>query len=528
MKGCILAAGQGSRMGPMGDVTHKALLPLGNQAIISHIIGALGPHLSYVVAVSPERGDAIRDYLALAHPNLDVAFVTIKHHAGPGSGPGQSLHECRHLLQEPFYFVACDTIVTQPLPDCDENWLGVKAVADPARFCTVVLDHQQQVTAVENGGIRSNQAFIGLAFVKDYIPFWEALAHDASLHKGEKQVNQGLAGLIPHRLRGVPMAWLDTGTEESYRQALEKFEKNLTFYGKTTDITYRLDDKIIKYFKPDGVARRRFERGKNQPGVFVETLEARGCFFSTRFIQNARLFSAALNHSATLRFLQWVQENLWQRREPETGDFSEACTLFYADKTIARLVAYDKRFPEHENNANMIINGRSCQPAGKLMARLLPAFYTTGIASGYHGDLHGDNILIDAQGDYRLIDWRDGFGPLTHVGDLYYDLAKFLHTLELSVEVMENGNYALTHHTGEVHLEHRISWSQLDALMGFDEFVQRNGYNPRRIRIIDALIFLNMAPLYDDTMAVYLYHLGRYLLQGMADQDHGQQFFQST
>ncbi|MBF0146517.1 MAG: NTP transferase domain-containing protein [Magnetococcales bacterium] len=528
MKGCILAAGQGKRMGPMGEVTHKGLLPLGNQAVISHIIRYLGEDLSYVVAVAPERGDAIRDYLALAHPGLTVEFMTVEHFEGPGSGPGQSLHECRHRLQEPFYFVACDTIVTGPLPGIEGNWLGVREVDQPERFCTVVLDREQRVTAVENGGIRSRQAFVGLAFVKDYGPFWEALDHDTRLHRGEKQVNQGLAGLIPHGLRGAPVEWVDTGTEESYRQALTRFEKNYTFHGKTTDITYRIGDRILKYFKPAGLARKRFERGMRQGGAFVEVLETRGCFFSMRFINNARLFSTGLNHAATLRFLEWAQATLWRPVAPETVDLPQACKQFYADKTCARLADYAQRFPGDEGNDNLVINGRPCQPARVLVGRLLPAFYASGVASGYHGDLHGDNILIDEAGNYRLIDWRDAFGPLTHVGDLYYDLAKFLHTLELSVEVMEHGAYELTRNRTEVRLEHRMTFSQWDAMAAFEAFMHHHGYDLRRVRIIDALIFLNMAPLYDDAMAAYLYHLGRYLLQGMADQDHGQLFFRAA
>ncbi|MBF0109785.1 MAG: NTP transferase domain-containing protein [Magnetococcales bacterium] len=526
MNVCILAAGQGKRMGPMGEVVHKGLLPLGNRAVLSHIIRALGEHLTYVVAVAPGSGEIIHDYLALAHPSLNLEIVTVQQYTGPGSGPGQSLYECRHRLQEPFYFVACDTIVTGPLPAGDENWLGIREVDHPERFCTVVLDRQRQVIAVENGGMRSRQAFVGLAFVRDFQPFWEALQHDSTLHRGEKQVNQGLAGLIPHGLRGVSVEWVDTGTAESYRQALDRFEKNFTFHGKTTDITYRIDDRIIKYFKPPGLARKRFERGQGQSAAFVEVLETRGCFFSMRYVADARLFSSRLNHATIRHFLEWAETSLWRPAQAESVDLYQACKEFYGEKTLLRLAAYDKRFPEHEANRDVRINDRPCQPVRTLVARLLPKFYDSGVASGYHGDLHGDNILIDATGSYRLIDWRDGFGPLVHVGDCHYDLAKFLHTLELSVAVMDGGGYEWTWSEGGVRLEHRMDFSQWDAMMAFEEFVKRRGYDLARIRIIDALIFLNMAPLYDDVMATYLYHLGRYLLQGMADQDHGQLFFQ--
>ena len=45
----------------------------------------------------------------------------------------------------------------------------------------------------------------------------------------------------------------------------------------------------------------------------------------------------------------------------------------------------------------------------------------------FHGDLQPENIIHKKQEIY-LIDWREDFGELKILGDLYYDLAKLHHT----------------------------------------------------------------------------------------------------
>ena len=109
-----------------------------------------------------------------------------------------------------------------------------------------------------------------------------------------------------------------------------------------------------------------------------------------------------------------------------------------------------------------------------------------------------------------------------NVGDRYYDLAKFLHTLELSVETMESGTYELRRDDSN-HLvtKHAVNDPLMKAREAFWDHVQQHNYNVNRIRLLSALTFINMAPLYDEQMANYLYFFGRYHLNRCQQKENG-------
>jgi molybdopterin-guanine dinucleotide biosynthesis protein A len=511
MKVCILAAGRGTRMGAFAGMTHKALLPLGNRAVISHIMDQFDADARFVIAIG-DRGDQIVSYVRLAHPDRQVEFVHVANYDGPGSGPGLSLYTCRQQLQEPFYFTACDTLVPARLPHLEENWIGVQRVDDPRQWCSVCVNTDGQVTAVfYKSPAPTDQAFIGLAYVRDYAVFWQGFERNAALLGGELQVNNGLCALIPCRVRAVTLAWCDTGNERQYHALAQTHAKALTFEGKTTDVTYREGDRIIKFFEDAHVTRARFERARAFPGVFAEVLDCQGNFFSCRF-HDGPLLSHCLNYSTCRAFLAWAAAHVWRHAAVDAAAFAAAVRAFYHAKTLQRLHLFLERFPTDSEQHTIAINGLPCHGARALVAALPDAFFSAALPSTYHGDLHADNIIC-TQNEYRLIDWRHAFASMTDVGDRYYDIGKFLHTLELSVQTMAAGNYAISGAASRVCIAHRMDWRELDAYDAFWDFVARHGYDARRIRIVDALIYLNMAPLYAEPMARYLYFLGRYLLQ---------------
>ncbi|MBF0126001.1 MAG: NTP transferase domain-containing protein [Magnetococcales bacterium] len=514
MKACILAAGQGSRMGRYGDHFHKALLPLRNQAILSHIFARF-PHGTHFVIALGHRGEDLVSYVRMAHPDLEVTWVWVERYTGPGSGPGQSLFECRHHLQEPFFFIACDTLIQQPLPENAENWLGVMPVADPEKWCTVALDAHGRVTALhykkaEGGSL----AFTGIARVEDYGPFWAGLEEDARLEGDEKQVNSGLARLATRGLKSHALTWKDAGTLANYEALLDEERDNYTFKGKITDATYHVGERVIKFFPDADGARSRFHRGAANPESFARTLALEGRFFSYRYVEGEML-SSRLNRENCRRFLDWAEAGFWRRASVPPEAFQQEMVRFYRDKSLSRLRSFCRLYLPDGVERPERINELPCAPAEELVAGLAPGFYARGLPSTFHGDLHADNIVCTPEG-FRLIDWRDAFGLLADVGDRYYDLAKFLHVLELSVETMNAGSYAITRDARGLHLDHAMTFGQLEAQECFWEHVRRHGYDPERIRITDALIFINMSPLYDAAMGRYLYFIGRYLLQRAA------------
>ena len=64
----------------------------------------------FVIAIG-FQGEKVRDYLKLVYPQKKIKFVKIKKFQGSGSGLTRTLFESKKYLQEPFYFISCDTII---------------------------------------------------------------------------------------------------------------------------------------------------------------------------------------------------------------------------------------------------------------------------------------------------------------------------------------------------------------------------------------------------------------------------------
>ncbi|MEQ9335280.1 NTP transferase domain-containing protein [Thalassobaculum sp.] len=502
---CILAAGAGTRSRASAMGMHKALLPVGNRAVLSHIIGQFPPDSRFVLALG-HYADQVRDYLAAAHPDIDAVCVPVDRVTGAGAGPGYSLLACRPHLQEPFVFTACDTLVPAEIPATDRNWLGVQPVDRPERWCTVATAGDRVTGLFYKRAGTPPLGFIGIAGVNDHDRFWTALERGLAT-RAESQVVPGLEALIEPGLAAVELPWHDTGDEEGYAALLGRFDPNYSFEGKTTDATYRLDDRIIKFFADPAVSARRFERGRRHPEAFAPVLEHRGHCYSYRFVEGENL-AGRLDPGRMTALLDWLETAFWRRHPCDPGDFAALCRRFYRDKTLDRLGSYLARFGDGAEPEILRIDGLSCPPVAVLVEDLPEAFWSGGLPSTFHGDLHADNVLVDGDGRFTLIDWRQDFGGLTAYGDRYYDLAKFFHTLDFSVTAMRDG-FRIREAGGEVALAHD-PLPEADALQAaFWAFCARHGYDRHRIQVLNALIFVNMAPLYDRRLADYLYLLGR-------------------
>ncbi|KPA18831.1 hypothetical protein MHK_000949, partial [Candidatus Magnetomorum sp. HK-1] len=480
-------------------------------AILSRIIYQPNHIDEYIIAVG-YKNKLIEDYLKISHPDINITFVEINNFDGHGSGPGLSLFECRKFLQEPFIFTACDTIISSSIPNLNQNWLGVKEVDNIHQWCSVKIDPKNYVRKIfYKQAVDTNLAFIGIAYIQDHTEFWAAFDNNKSLMGNEMQVNNGLDGLISSGLFAQKMEWIDTGTETNYIRALKYYEKNYSFIEKQTDITYRVDDSIIKYFPDKSTSSLRYSRAKSYANIFPPVQKNIGNYYSYLY-QKGDVLSKKLSYSKCLDFLKWAENKLWKKSNINSVEFEQVTYNFYYTKTLNRLNTFIETYLPEKKESEISINGLPCSCAKDLLNVIDRNFYRSSIPSKYHGDLHADNIIC-LENDYRLIDWRQNFGESVDYGDVYYDLSKFYHTLILSVDTMEQNNFQAIITEDEVLIDHYSTFNAFEATEAFWLFIKKFGYDSKRIRIIDALIFLNMAPLYSKNMAEYLYYLGRYLLQ---------------
>src|SRR3990167_2395066 len=102
----IPTAGKGSRLGSRMTYFNKALIKIGDKAVISHTIDAFPVETQFVIALG-YKGDIVKQYLELTYPERKFIFVWSGKYMGEiGSGPGRAILDCAQYLQCPFYYVS--------------------------------------------------------------------------------------------------------------------------------------------------------------------------------------------------------------------------------------------------------------------------------------------------------------------------------------------------------------------------------------------------------------------------------------
>jgi len=82
MKALILAAGYGERMRPLTDDSHKALLEISGETIISRIVNGLGEvDITNIIVVLGYRDRELKEYLRQEHPTVNFHFIVNERYA---------------------------------------------------------------------------------------------------------------------------------------------------------------------------------------------------------------------------------------------------------------------------------------------------------------------------------------------------------------------------------------------------------------------------------------------------------------
>ena len=517
-KVCILAGGIGSRMDNLSDHINKGILPVNNKAVISYVIEKFPKDIEFVIAVGYKK-ETIIDYVSLAHPDRKFKFVDVKNFIGPGTGPGDGILKCKKFLKCPFIFSTADTIVTEDIPPPDQNWMGIAPVHETEPYCTVKIRNNSIFQLDDKIKTDNHFAFIGLAGIKDYRDFFEALESDKKTIAGQIQVSNGFKALLEKHLVPIGFTWFDTGTLENYKETNKNFSGDNNFdFSKSNEFLYFVNNRVIKFFADRSITDKRHERSNKALKGLTPAIEAkRGHFYSYKRIEGQTLYSV-LNGQMVGQFLEWAKAHLWKElRLPRTEQkkFEEACVKFYKDKTYERVEAFIKKAGKKE--MPKVINGLKVPTVKELLEKVDWDYITKGEPTNFHGDLQFDNVLVraktkSAKDKFVLLDWRHDFGGLTNVGDLYYDLAKLYGGMTLSYPLIKEGMFHFNESDNEVYYHYFVKNDLLEAREHYEEFLLEHGHDLKKVRILTALIFLNMAPLHHAPFNSLLYHMGRKML----------------
>lgn len=512
VKVCILTAGRGTRLGEYSQAINKALLPLEGKAIISHIINKFPTDSGFIIAVG-YKAEQVKNYLQIVHPLHKFNFVNVENFDGPGSGPGLSVLACKNHLNSPFYFISCDTLWSEDIKSfpTDVNWIAVEDVSPEAtiNYCNVVSKASkvieiQDKTIIQN---KTSSAFSGLAFIYNSDDFWKGL-ETVNSSGNEKQVSDGLLSLMnKDSLYVQKINWTDVGTKEKYINQVKKSE-NYDF-SKTNEFFYAVDGRIIKFFQDESIAERRVKKSRLNSAVFPVVKEHRGGFYSYDYQSGETLYKFADPKLFNL-LIQWLDQNLWMKRNIASEVMYNMCQDFYQKKTYDRLIQYEKKYPQH----NILTINNLCTPS---VRQLLDSINWQALFKGeayfIHGDLQPDNIIFNkSTNNFTLLDWRQDFAGEIDYGDIYYDFAKLWAGLYLNYDQIKQNKFSYNERATSCEFYFPSHSCAQEAQIILEDFVKLKNFDVQKVKLLVGLIYLNMSPLHHYPFDKMLHALGRQML----------------
>jgi len=513
----IPTAGLGSRLHKATKHINKSLITVDFKPAISHIIDKFSKKCEFVIALG-YKGDLVKDYLSLSHPQSKIIFKKIKKFKGPSSGLGHTLLECKHLLNEPFVFISCDTLVSERIPDPDKNWIGYAESENIFNYRTIKLNEAKNVTEINEKGKRlsdNSRSYIGLSGIYDVKLFWDVMqiGKKSSINKGEAY---GLLKMINHKkIYSNKFTWYDIGNTTSLKIARNIFKNhNYQILEKEKEAIWFTNTKVIKFSTDEKFIKRRVERAKYLKGFVPKILSYNKNMYSYKKIKGEilsncitlPLFEEFLDHSKY--FWTEIPLNLLKKKK-----FYSICDNFYRKKTFERVGLFYKNF--NKKDKTNLINNQIIPELKKIFKLVKWNNLSRGKAVRFHGDYHFENILVTpktSSNKFLFLDWRQDFGDIINYGDVYYDLAKILHGIIINHKIINDKNFNIKWNKDIINFNFFRTQTLVDCENFFYGWVNKNNYDLKKIKILTALIYLNIAALHHYPYSLLLYSIGKKML----------------
>lgn len=510
----IPAAGTGSRLNSETKYLPKALVPIANKPTISYIIEKFPKEVEFVIAVGC-HGDLIKQYLHLAYDDRKFTFVDVDKYEGPGSGPGYSIALCKDHLKCPFIFSCCDTIIAEQYLEPATDWFAYDERDYIEQYRTFTLDESGDIATIDEKGhpqaFKQNFPYIGLAGVNNWQAFWDAMLDgtDTARNVGEAH---GLRNVMAqNKVKGLKCTWYDTGITSELEQTRARFMNKAqpNILPKENEAIWFLEDRVIKYCDNKQFISGRVARAHDLDG-FIPKIKGYTDNMYSYELAEGQVMSKCSQLPVFKKLLSFSR-NIWTPVAYEKEKFKDAANKFYREKTYERI----DKFKSMYNNADpTVINGTEYPTIEVLLSKLNWDKISEGIPCRFHGDFHFENILWnEKEQTFKLLDWRQDFGGLTDVGDLYYDLGKMLHGLIICHELIAKNDFNATLDGNKLDFEIMRKQSLVDCERAYLKWLDVNDYDVKKVKCMTALILLNIACLHTPKEFAYiLYGLGKKML----------------
>lgn len=503
MKIFIPCAGIGSRLEFLTKNLNKSLVSIGDRPAIAHIIDKFSNEHTFVIALG-YQGDLLRQFLTLAYPERKFEFVVVDNFNGEGSGLGLTILSCKDLLQEPFLFIPTDSL----FEESQEFLINNKDCI----FFSDIFDDEFQYRKIEINNGKLNKlldrttrglSYTGICHINSYKQFWNSIDNSPEfISIGETFALNVMAQQIEVACKKI--TWNDMGNLKSLDAVKRTHKSQFNILEKENESIWFLGNKVIKYHHDKNFISNRVKRFQILDKYVPDLISYSDNMYCYEFVSGNTL-SVNFDVKTMIDLLKFLNEFWTQDIPTPDSDFEKKCLKFYKEKTIKRIEAYTNI----SNNDYHIINGVDVGSVHSLLSKIDWDYISSGVPSNFHGDLHFENI-IKSNDSFYLLDWRQDFEGDVNVGDIYYDFAKLLHGMIVAHDVIKRGEYQVKYiDSSSVYFDFYIKNINILAQDAFFSFLKENSFDVRKVKILTALIFLNIAPLHHDPYNHMLYYLGK-------------------
>jgi dTDP-glucose pyrophosphorylase len=503
----LTTSGLGSRLGNLTKFTNKSLVRVGDKPVISHIIETYPKEVEFVVTLG-HYGSHVKQYLSLAHPDRNITFVEVDNYMGEGSSLLYSISLCEEYLQCPFVFHACDTILPKNyvnLVDFSTNWSIGGRGDNSQSYRTINCVNGKIASINEKGEQNFDFVYVGVSGIRQYEVFWDickttlATVKTSDLsdcHVIRKMNNFDVVDIDE---------WYDIGNIDALKRTRSKIKGTVHVLDKEDENIFVFEDFVIKFFYNKKICSDRVARTKNLEGLVPTLLDSTENFYKYQFVK-ANLLADSTNLIDFVDLLSWAKQNLWIQKKDEF--YRENALSFYKDKTLKRIDKFLEKYNLEDKED--IINGVKIPPLKEIIDQINFDSLIGKNPTGFHGDFILDNILIGDAG-FTLIDWRQDFNGSIDAGDMNYDLAKLNHNLTLNHHILANNHFRIECKE-EIVCDVYVKKSNLECQEYLQDFCYNNGIDYKNINTLSSIIWINMAPLHEHLLDMFLYYFGKYNL----------------
>ena len=506
----IPTAGIGSRLELHTKYFNKIMIQLGDLPVISRIIDSYPNNTKFILILGYKK-EKISEYIKLVYPNKKITLLNVFPFEGPGSSLTHTLKSAINKIREPFFFHTNDSIFLDK-----DFYKGIKVdtmylskgPSDTLKYATVEYTKKKRIIHSKLNYLNKNFFnYTGVGYIKDYKLFKRILLKKDS-YNGEIDYFRSLRKVDFKFIN----KWFDIGSKDTKEKAENHFLKK-NILPKYDQGIYFKNNIVYKFFTNPNLIKKRIKRASILKDFFPKIKNYSNFFYTYDYKKGLLVSNIKSKEKIFTKLLYWLQNVFWIKKSlnsKKNSIFLKKCHEFYYEKTYSRI----NLFYEKNNLSDRwdVINNVRTPKITHLINSINWKEMSMGVPVKFHGDLHLENILYQ-NNKFYLLDWREDFAGLADYGDIYYDLAKINHGFIIDHNVIKQKKYSIKFtNINKVRLNYVQSKQNIICKEIFYNFLKKNNYSIKKVEILTALIYLNIAALHHYPYSIFLYYLGKFEL----------------